>query len=54
MGGTHVDCPVDAIVEDGDHRVVTAPAHMYDASISQVAQGIEKMIAKVVSGFRHY
>ena len=49
MGGTHVDCPVDAIVEDGDHRVVTAPAYMYDASISQVAQGIEKMIAKVVS-----
>ena len=49
MGGSHVDCPVEAIVEDGDHRVVTAPAYMYDARIGEVAQGIEKMVDKVVS-----
>jgi enhancing lycopene biosynthesis protein 2 len=29
--------------------VVTSPAYMYDAGITEVAQGIEKMIAKVVS-----
>ncbi len=49
MGGDHVTCPVEEIVEDGDHRVVTAPAYMYDARIGEVAQGIEKMVDKVVS-----
>ena len=49
MGAQHVQCAVEGIIEDGDHRVVTSPAYMYDAGITEVAQGIEKMIAKVVS-----
>jgi len=49
MGSQHVNCSVDGIVEDGDNRVVTAPAYMCDASISEVAKGIEAMVNKVVS-----
>ena len=49
MGSQHVECPVDGTVEDGDHRVVTAPAYMYDESISKVAQGIEAMVKTVVA-----
>ena len=49
MGSQHVECAVDATVEDGDHRVVTAPAYMYDESISQIAKGIESMVNTVVS-----
>jgi len=48
-GATHINCPVDAIAEDGDHRVVSAPAYMLDASIAEVNQGIKKMVNKVVS-----
>jgi enhancing lycopene biosynthesis protein 2 len=49
MGHMHVECPVNEIVVDGDHKVVTAPAYMYDANISGVADGIDKMVKQVVA-----
>ena len=50
MGHAHVDCTVDNIVVDADRKVVTAPAYMYgDARISEVAAGIDKMVAQVVA-----
>jgi len=49
MGAQHVECVVEGIVEDERHLVVTAPAYMYDARLTEVAEGIEKMISKVVS-----
>src|SRR2546430_2202682 len=49
MGHAHVDCAVDNVVIDADRKVVTAPAYMYDARISEVAAGIDKMVAQVVA-----
>jgi enhancing lycopene biosynthesis protein 2 len=48
MGAVHQSCPVDAVVVDAEHRVVTAPAYMYDAPISKVATGIRKMVQQVL------
>lgn len=49
LGAEHVECPVTDICVDADHRVVTAPAYMYDASIGDVAKGIRKMVEQVVA-----
>ncbi len=49
MGHTHVECPVDDVVIDGDRKVVTAPAYMLDAPISGVAAGITKMVDQVIA-----
>lgn len=50
MGAEHVDCKVDEIVIDEEHKVVTTPAYMYaDARISDVRAGIERMVQQVVS-----
>lgn len=49
MGHTHVVCPVDEVVVDGDRKVVTAPAYMYDAAIGAVGRGIAKMVRQVVA-----
>jgi enhancing lycopene biosynthesis protein 2 len=49
MGHAHVECAVDDVVVDEERRVVTAPAYMYDASISAVAAGIDKMVRQVVA-----
>jgi len=48
MGAEHEDAAVTEVVVDDDHRVVTAPAYMYDAAIADVATGIEKMVKQVV------
>ncbi|KAA8999258.1 isoprenoid biosynthesis glyoxalase ElbB [Affinibrenneria salicis] len=48
MGGTHVVCPVDDIVLDADHKIVTTPAYMLAGSISEAAQGIDKLVARVL------
>ncbi len=45
MGGAHSDCPVTGLHVDRDNRIVTAPAYMYDASIADVATGIEAAVA---------
>ncbi|MBP2857027.1 isoprenoid biosynthesis glyoxalase ElbB [Dickeya oryzae] len=48
MGGVHVECPVDDIVVDVAHKVVTTPAYMLANSISEAACGIEKLVARVL------
>lgn len=53
MGHIHVDAAVEDIVIDADRKVVTTPAFMYDhASLHGVQQGIDKMVAQVVTWSR--
>jgi enhancing lycopene biosynthesis protein 2 len=49
MGGTHQQCEVDAICVDEANNVISCPAYMYDARISEVSEGIEKLIETVVA-----
>jgi enhancing lycopene biosynthesis protein 2 len=44
MGGSHTDCPVTGHHVDAENKIVTAPAYMCDASIADVAAGIEKAV----------
>lgn len=48
FGGEHVVCPVTDCVVDAKNRIVSTPAYMYDAKISEVAQGIEKLVKEIV------
>lgn len=48
MGALHVDCNVDDIVVDREHRVVSTPAYMLATRISQVETGIEKLVREVL------
>jgi len=49
MGADLRPCPVDDVVIDQKSRVISTPAHMYDdASLRQVALGIEKLVRSVV------
>jgi enhancing lycopene biosynthesis protein 2 len=48
MGGTHADHAVHECHIDGDNRLVTAPAYMYETSIDQVALGIEAAVNTVI------
>ncbi len=53
MGHTHVEAAVTDVVVDKDRKVVTTPAYMYDdASVGDVADGIDKMIKQVVTWSR--
>ena len=48
MGSKHVVCPVEEIRVDEEQRIVSSPAYMYDARISEVATGIEKAMKELV------
>lgn len=48
MGAEHVTCPVDDIVVDEEQKIVTTPAYMLAESIGEAAQGIEKLVARVL------
>ena len=48
LGAKHVDCAVDDIVIDEDHKVVSTPAYMLGPSIAHVAKGIDKLVEKVL------
>ena len=48
MGGRHVACGGGQAVVDEERRVVTTPAYMLDSSISEVAAGIEKLVAELL------
>jgi len=48
LGAVHVTCPVDEFRVDEANRIVTTPAYMYDARISEVAVGIERLVAEVL------
>lgn len=47
MGHKHVDCPVDDIVVDEEHKIVTTPAYMLGKSIKEIAPGIEKLVKTI-------
>lgn len=48
MGTEHVPCPVDDIVVDEDHKIVTTPAYMLAQNIAEAASGIEKLVSRVL------
>ena len=48
MGGKHKTCTVDMIHVDETNRIVSTPAYMLGPSIKNVAEGIEKLVAKVL------
>jgi enhancing lycopene biosynthesis protein 2 len=47
MGHVHIAAAVDDIAIDGDRKIVTTPASMFDAPIDAVARGIHKMVKQV-------
>jgi enhancing lycopene biosynthesis protein 2 len=48
MGARHQDCPVEDIVIDQRHKLVTTPAYMLARSISEAATGINKLVDEVL------
>lgn len=48
MGGKHKNCPVNDIVIDEAHRVVTTPAYMLAGSITEADAGISRLVQAVV------
>lgn len=48
MGGQHVECTVEDIVEDTERKLVTTPAYMLAESIAQAAAGINKLVDRVL------
>ncbi|MDW1502840.1 isoprenoid biosynthesis glyoxalase ElbB [Vibrio sp. Vb5031] len=48
MGGEHTTCPVEDIVFDEKHLVISTPAYMLAENISQAASGIEKLVSKLI------
>jgi enhancing lycopene biosynthesis protein 2 len=48
MGGQHKACSVDMIHLDSKNRIVSTPAYMLGPGIKDVAQGIEKLVVKIV------
>lgn len=48
MGAEHIPCPVNDIVVDEEHKVVTTPAYMLATRIDEAAVGIEKLVARVL------
>lgn len=49
LGGAHQECPVEGIVVDTEHNVVSTPAYMLAGNIAEAAEGIDKLVRKVVS-----
>jgi len=48
-GGTHSDCPVTEVVVDPKLRIVSSPAYMYAARISEVNTGIRRFVQAVLA-----
>jgi enhancing lycopene biosynthesis protein 2 len=49
MGAVHQQCTVDSIHYDEKHNLVTTPAYMLGPEIKDVAEGIEKLVDKVLA-----
>jgi enhancing lycopene biosynthesis protein 2 len=48
-GAVHQDCPVEGFVVDRENRIVSTPAYMYGARLSEIATGIDKCVAEVMA-----
>ena len=49
MGSNHFECNVEDILVDEKNKIVTTPAYMDAKSIKEAAEGIEKLIDKILS-----
>lgn len=49
MGAIHVVAPADGVVVDRDNEVVSTPAYMSAARISEVARGLERLVEALSS-----
>lgn len=47
IGGKNISLPVTGFHFDEKNKTLTAPAYMYNARITEVAEGIEKMVKKL-------
>lgn len=48
LSAEHVDCTVGNYVVDEGHKIVTTPAYMLAQRISEAAEGIDKLVNKVL------
>ena len=48
MGSTHLECEANRFVYDHANRLITTPAYMLAKSISEVAEGINAAIEKLM------
>ncbi|GGW96279.1 isoprenoid biosynthesis glyoxalase ElbB [Alteromonas halophila] len=49
LGATHVDCQVDDVVVDVEHKLVTTPAYMLAQDILEAHTGLNKMVQSVLA-----
>ncbi len=49
MGARHIDCPVWNTVISKKGKIVSTPAYMLGPTIGEVAKGIEKLVADILS-----
>jgi enhancing lycopene biosynthesis protein 2 len=49
LGARHQTCPVDRIVVDETHRVISTPAYMYESGPGEVGKGIELAIQRLLA-----
>ena len=49
MGGNHMACAVTEIAIDPENKIVTAPAYMCEASLADIATGIERAVEATVN-----
>ena len=48
MGSTHINCPVKEFTVDRKNKIVSTPAYMVGTKITDVAEGLEKMVNAVI------
>ncbi|MHC4471284.1 MAG: isoprenoid biosynthesis glyoxalase ElbB [Planctomycetota bacterium] len=48
LGSRHVECPVTEFTVDEERKIVSTPAYMLAGRISEAAEGIEKLVGKVL------
>lgn len=48
MGGQHTNSPVDGIIVDEQHKIVSTPAYMLAENIAQAYEGINKLVKKII------
>ncbi|MDF2179745.1 isoprenoid biosynthesis glyoxalase ElbB [Aliiglaciecola sp. CAU 1673] len=48
MGAQHIECDVGNVVVDSEHKVVCTPAYMLAEDLDEAAQGIDKLVKKVL------
>jgi len=48
LGARHKDCTVKEFAVDEENKIVTTPAYMLAQSIKEAAEGIDKLVSKVI------